>query len=266
MSHGTAEMQRFRRFLLSLVCGASALVATVPVGGASEQPPAASVPAPPTPDFIRFFDTLALTEDYGPFNNRPPWVRKWSGPVNVILDERAETLRGEIDALLARITGWTDIPFTLLPPGTIAVPDSWNVLTIKLLPRVTFQRLYRTHEVVCQTETQGVGGMLQTGYMVLSEGYTDCLKHEFMHALGFDSHWTAADGSEIRSVLAYRDSPARADDYTAWDIMAIRLLYDWRIRAGMSRQKSLTIAHEVIRERPQQAARPVTADGGAAFR
>jgi hypothetical protein len=135
------------------------------------------------------------------------------------------------------------------------------VITVKLLPRPAFQRLYRTRDVVCQTETHGVGGLLQVGYMVVSEGYTDCLKHEFMHALGFDSHWYPKSGSEIRSVLAYRDSPARSEDYSPWDIMAIRVLYDRRIRAGMNRQKSLTIAHEVIGERPQSAA---LATGGGA--
>jgi hypothetical protein len=254
--------QRLRRFLLSLICGVLAVTTAAPAIRAYDQPPA----EPLTPEFIRFFDTLALTEDYGPFNNRPPWVRKWAGPVRVLLDERAETLRGEIEALLTRISRWTDLSFSLLPPGTGAVPESWNVISVKLLPRITFQRLYKTRDVVCQTETHGIGGTLQVGYMVLSEGYTDCLKHEFMHALGFDSHWYPQKGSEIRSVLAYRDSASRADDYTRWDVMAIRVLYDWRIHAGMTREKSLSIAHEVIRSRPQSAALPVDAARGSAFR
>lgn len=238
------------------------MAATMPAGRAFEP----DAPPPLTPEFIRFFDTLALTEDYGPFNHRPPWVRKWAGPVKVVLAERAETLRAEIETLLARITRWTDLPFTVMPQGASAAPDSWNVITVKLLPRVTFQRLYKTRDVVCQTETHGLGGLLQVGYMVLSEGFTDCLKHEFMHALGFDSHWHPKAGGKIRSVLAYRDSPARAEDYTPWDIMAIRILYDWRIRAGMNREKSLSIAYEVISGRPQSAALPIDAAIGSAFR
>jgi hypothetical protein len=254
--------KRLRRVLLFLICGVFAMTATIPAVRAFDD----SVPEPLTPEFIRFFDTLALTEDYGPFNNRPPWVRKWDGPVRVLLDERAETLRAEIETLLTRISRWTDLSFSLLPPGTVSVPDSWNVISVKLLPRVTFQRLYKTREVVCQTETHGIGGTLQVGYMVLSDGYTDCLKHEFMHALGFDSHWYPKNGSEIHSVLAFRDSASRADDYTRWDIMAIRVLYDGRIRAGMAREKSLSIAYEVIRSRPQSAALPVDAIRGSAFR
>ena len=241
---GTAERPGLRRFLLSLICGviavAATMAATMPAGRAFDE----DAPVPLTPDFIRFFDKLALTEDYGPFNNRPPWVRKWAGPVKVVLDERAEILRAEIEDLLARITRWTDLPFTVMPPGASAVPDAWNVINV----------------------THGLGGLLQVGYMVLSEGFTDCLKHEFMHALGFDSHWYPKTGSEIRSVLAYRDSSARADDYSPWDIMAIRILYDRRIHAGMNREKSLSIAHEVIRGRPQSAALPVQAASGSAFR
>jgi hypothetical protein len=102
--------------------------------------------------------------------------------------------------------------------------------------------------------------------MVLSEGYTDCLRHEFMHALGFDSHWYPRQKSDIKSVLAYRESAARSNDYTSWDVMAIRLLYDGRIRAGMSRTKSLKIAHEVISERPQRAALPIASGAGSTFR
>jgi len=215
------------------------------------------ISSPLTPDFIRFFDTLALTADYGPFNNRPAWVRKWSGSVQIILEAGAEPLRGEVEGIAGRFTAWTELPFIVMPPGTTSVPESANVITVQLLPRASFEQTYKTRDVVCQTETHGVGGTLQVGYMAVSEGYTDCLKHEFMHALGFDSHWYPQYASEIKSVLAYRESAARADDYTPWDVMAIRVLYDWRIHAGMPRQKSLRIAYEVIRERPQSASLPV---------
>jgi len=261
--NGTAEMYRIRRVILFLVCGAWAVTGSVPGAAAFES----GISATMTPDFMRFFDTLALTADYGPFNNRPPWVRKWAGPVRIVLDPSAEPLRTEVEHVANRFSEWTDLPFMVMPPGTTRTPDSWNLITIELLPRETFQQTYKTHDVVCQTETHGVGGTLQVGYMVLSEGYTDCLRHEFMHALGFDSHWYPQQPSAIKSVLAYRDSAARANDYTLWDIMAIRVLYDFRIQAGMSRQKSLMIAHEVISERPQSAAlQPVASDTGSTIR
>lgn len=245
-----------------MACGAIVLIGTSVGLGAFEPRKSAWL----SPDFIQFFDTLALTEDYGPFNNRPPWVRKWEGPVQIVLDPSAETLRGKVETLAARIAGWTGLPFVVMPAHTTLDPNAHNVIAIRLLSRNTFMRTFNTRDVVCQTETHGVGGLLQVGYMVLSEGYTDCLRHEFMHALGFDSHWYPQHASEIKSVLAYRESAARADDYTAWDVMAIRILYDGRIRAGMSRQKSLRIAHEVAGGRPQSAALPVSGQRESRFR
>ena len=255
-------MHRIRRILLSIACGALALTGIATDLGAFEPQYTSRL----SPDFMRFFDTLALTEDYGPFNNRPPWVRKWEGPVRIVLDPSAERLRGEVEALAVRIERWTGLPFIVMSPDTALEPESQNVIAVKLLPRAAFMRTFNTREVVCQTETHGVGGLLQVGYMVLSEGYTDCLRHEFMHALGFDSHWYPQYASEIKSVLAYRESEARAADYTRWDVMAIRVLYDGRIRAGMSRQKSLSIAHEVIRGEPQSAALPVAESVDAVYR
>lgn len=255
-------MHRIRRILLSIACGALALTGMASGLSAFESQYDSRL----SPDFMRFFDTLALTEDYGPFNNRPPWVRKWEGPVRIVLDPSAERLRGQVETLAGRIADWTGLPFIVMPPHTAIEPESQNVIAVKLLSRARFMRTFNTQDVVCQTETHGVGGLLQVGYMVLSEGYTDCLRHEFMHALGFDSHWYPQYVSEIKSVLAYRESAARAADYTHWDVMAIRVLYDGRIRAGMSRQKSLSIAHEVIRGGPQSAALPVVGSADAFYR
>lgn len=247
---------------MSLACGACVLTGTAAGLGAFEP----QVSSRLSPDFIRFFDTLALTEDYGPFNNRPPWVRKWEGPVQIVLDPSAETLRAEVEILSSRIAGWTELPFVVMPTGTPLDVEAQNIIAVRLLERENFMRTFNTRDVVCQTETHGVGGLLQVGYMVLSEGYTDCLRHEFMHALGFDSHWYPQHASEIKSVLAYRESRARAEDYTPWDVMAIRILYDGRIRAGMSRQRSLRIAHEVVGSHPQSASLPVAGNKDALFR
>jgi hypothetical protein len=251
--HGPAVVDRIRRSFLALIFAAAALAAAAPASHAFEQPLSGRL----TPEFMHFFDTLALTADYGPFNNRPPWARKWAAPVRVFLDGPAEKLRGQVEDVLQRFSVWTGLPFTLMPPGATAAPGSPDTIRVKLFPRPAFKRLYRTRDVVCQTETRGIGGTLQVGYIAVSEGYTDCLRHEFMHALGFDSHWCPNHPTEIHSVLALRDSAARSDDYSPWDILAIRVLYDWRIRAGMNRQKSLTIAYEVIQQHPQSASLPV---------
>ena len=210
---------------------------------------AAAEPRLTTPhgsDFLQFFDTLALTADYGPFNNRPAWVRKWAGPVKIVPVGAAERLRPELEVLAKRVSQWTGLPFFVAEPDDNARVGVGNTITIRLVSRDGAGRPFTAEDIVCQTETHGIGGELHTGFIVLSEAYTDCLRHEFMHVLGFDSHWRPDYKTAIRSVLSYRQSETRTADFSPWDIEAIRLLYDSRIRAGMSRQHSLVIANEVL--------------------
>ncbi|MCG8548120.1 MAG: DUF2927 domain-containing protein [Alphaproteobacteria bacterium] len=204
--------------------------------------------------FLRFFDTLALSSDFGPFNNRPAWVRKWNGPISVVLTSGAESLRGEVEALIHRVSGWTGLPITIAPSGTTVQPSRVNVIKIRVIRRRDADRHFADSDIVCQTETHGMGGELHTGFIILSDAYKDCLKHEFMHVLGFDSHWRADTQAGIQSVLSFRDSPNRTEDFSRWDIMAIRLLDDRRIRAGMPRQTGLTIVAKLIETPPQRAA------------
>lgn len=197
-------------------------------------------------DFLQFFDTLALTADYGPFNSRPAWVRKWAGPVKIVPVGAAERLRPELDVLAKRVSQWTGLRFFVAGPDGNPRVGAGNTITIRLVSRDDAGRPFPADDIVCQTETHGIGGELHTGFIVLSEAYIDCLRHEFMHVLGFDSHWRPNYKTAIRSVLSYRQSETRTADFSPWDIEAIRLLYNSRIRAGMSRQRSLVIVNEVL--------------------
>jgi|GEM_PF-2469850 len=245
-------MRRNRRFSLLLLTGL--LAASGPAAAENTVEP--TVPSRLAPSFIEFFDTLALTADFGPFNRRPAWVRKWNGPVTVTLSAPAEKLRGEIERLTRRVSRWTGLAFSVAAPGTRPIADGSNVINIRLIPQSDTGATFSSGDIVCQTETHGMGGALHTGYMVISERYVDCLKHEFMHVLGFDSHWRPAGRTNIRSVLALRDTEMRTADFSSWDILAIQLLYNQRIHAGMPRGRSLVIANEVIRRGPQRAALP----------
>ena len=242
-------MQRIRRFSLIVVL----CVLAAPVAVFSDARAETRLAAQDQAAFLRFFDTLALSSDYGPFNNRPAWIRKWNGPISIILDSKAESLRGRLETLSGRISHWTGLEITLAPPGTAVQPSRTNVIKIRMIRKSEANRHFTDGDIVCQTETHGMGGELHTGFIILSDAYTDCLKHEFMHVLGFDSHWRAATQAGIRSVLSFRDSPNRTGDFSRWDIMAIRLLYDRRIHAGMPRQTGLTIAARLI-ESPLQRA------------
>jgi hypothetical protein len=203
---------------------------------------------------MAFFDALALTEDYGPYNSRPPWIRKWSGPVAVVLEGRAQTLRPRLVRMLGRISGWTGLPFSIVKQDDKVLVNRKNVVTIRLVAAEDAEKAFTADDIVCQTETHGLGGSLHTGTVKIREDFLDCLPHEFMHVLGFDSHWEPDRSSPIRSVLAYRDSAWRTADFSKWDIMAIMLLYDWRMRAGMLRGAGLKVARNLINRGPQSAA------------
>lgn len=222
-------------------------------GTATSPIPAPAVPEDLVEPFLSFFDALALTEDYGPFNSRPPWIRKWNGPVAIVLEGKAESLRPKMLPLLGRIAGWTGLSFSVLKPGETTPTKKTNLVRIRLVTAEEATTAFTAEDIVCQTETHGLGGSLHTGIMKVREDFVDCLPHEFMHVLGFDAHWEPDRSSPIRSVLAYRDSAWRTSDFSSWDVLAITLLYDWRLRAGMPRGTGLKVARGLVDRSPQSA-------------
>ncbi len=241
---------------LQKYCLLMALLAVPASQGAAMSPlKGSAVPEGYLEPFMTFFDALALTEDYGPFNSRPPWIRKWTGPVSVVLEGRARTLRPTIVPMLRRISAWTGLRFSIsVNKGYARKVKQSNVIRIRLVSPDEIAKAFTADDIVCQTETHGLGGALHTGIMKIREDFTDCLPHEFMHALGFDAHWDPDRSSPIRSVLAYRDSGWRTADFSSWDILAITLLYDWRLRAGMGRGTGLKLVRSLVDREAQQSA------------
>jgi hypothetical protein len=243
-----------RRSLFSLLF--VAIIAYMSVSGDVAQSARLTPPVKPADYFLGYFDTLALTADYGPFNRRPAWIRKWTGPVTVILEPGARQLRAPVEKTFARISKWTGLPFRVVSghsSGPARKISAGNVIRIKVIETADSARQFLAEDIVCQTETHGMGGALHTAFIILSSSYTDCLKHEVMHVLGFDSHWRPSEKTHIRSVLAMRESPLRASDYTRWDVMAIRLLYNQRMNPGLPRQEGLELARELIAGGVQRA-------------
>ena len=102
---------------------------------------------------------------------------------------------------------------------------------------------------VCRAATRGIDGTIHSGRVEISVLYLDCLRHELMHALGFDNHWPGPkSGVDASSSLAHRSSAERTKGYSEWDKMAIRMLYHPRLRPGTPRSAALTHAAEIISE------------------
>jgi hypothetical protein len=70
-----------------------------------------------------------------------------------------------------------------------------------------------------------------------------------MHALGFNNHWHG-DGvrRHVASVLAPRRSPDRRSAFSAWDILAIKTLYNAGMAPGTERAEALIRARAILLE------------------
>lgn len=200
----------------------------------------------PGPDeLLAFFRAGALTRrrrnGRGTF---PGWVRKWQAPVVVQMTGLAEPeYRQALAAVLDDVSTFSGVSFRL-SDRKVRVD---NDVVVQVRSADSMTRWKGGRGVVCRTSTSGIGGAIQGGRVEVSDAFTDCLRHEFMHVLGFDNHWTGQMAtSRLPSVLAPRWTPARAPRYSAPDETAIRLLYDSRLVPGTRREPAIAIAREIL--------------------
>lgn len=195
---------------------------------------------------VRFFDKLALTRRGRRVASVPMWVRKWRAPVAVRLigDTTAEE-QAATDQALETISAFTGL---LFHRSTRRV-QSANLLTLRFREHDEMTLRHGKGGAVCTASTNGDGGAIYRGRVDVSRRFADCLRHELMHALGFDNHWSG-EGADLRifSVLAPRYSRARLHDYSPFDEAAIKMLYDTRLEPGMPRAEALTLAREIAAE------------------
>ena len=195
-------------------------------------------------DLLRFVELMALSREGGSGVRRPGWVRRWTRGIEVgLAGEGWKAHLDELDGMLATLGRWTGLPVARRSP------DGWRRghLTIRLLPHDEVAAHHGAGGTVCSTWTFGDGGRLHTAHMDVSDRFTDCLAHEFMHVLGIDNHWSGPDAStDIPSVLAPRGGPGRTIQFSDWDEMAIRLLYHPEIRPGMSRDQALSAMKRLL--------------------
>ena len=193
---------------------------------------------------LEFFDTLALMSRNPDGPPRPGWVRKWTAPVAVRLYGRPEPRQlAEITAILSRLSAWTGLPFSL----TGRHYGGANRIDLHVRSHDEMVERHGTGGPLCETATYGFGGRLRTGTIEVSDRFIDCLPHEIMHALGFDNHWTGPRATaDMPSTLALRNAPARARQFSQFDELAIRILYDRRLPPGLHRDSALPLAGPIV--------------------
>ncbi len=228
-----------RRFLIG---GAAAVAATA--AGTSPLVRDLLQPAPDANEMLEFFDTLALLSRNPDGPPEPGWVRKWTGPVAVRVHGRAGPRQlAEINGILSRLSRWTGLAFGLVGRNGGAA----NRIDVHLRSHDEMVERHGEGGPLCEAATYGNGGRLHTGVIEVGDRFVDCLRHEFMHALGFDNHWTGPRATgDMPSTLALRDAPARADRYSQCDALAIRILYDRRLPPGLPRDAALPVAGRIV--------------------
>lgn len=245
-SAGSADPSLFAR--RTIVLGAAALAGSFAMGAMGAMPrfatEARDTPGPD--DVLTFFDTIALTRRDADGGEYAGWVRKWTGPVTVSIRGNPDAgQRAELWSIIARIARWSGLEFRV----TREAAGHGNHINIHFLEDAEMTARYGEGGPVCHCRTLGNNGALHTGNMDVNTLYSDCLRHEFMHALGCDNHWTGPRATAaMPSVLALRHAPARSSQFTECDELAIRALYDPRMAPRTARAEALPIARQIIRE------------------
>ena len=102
----------------------------------------------------------------------------------------------------------------------------------------------------CNTHSRGFAGSMRFARIDISEDHPGCLRHELMHALGLANHQEEPVAHpSMASVLARHGSSFRSSDFSEWDELAIRTLYDPDIPPGTHR----SLALETIRSCVERA-------------
>jgi hypothetical protein len=196
-------------------------------------------------DAVGFIDTLALTREKPNGVSEAGWVRRWRGPVAVTVEGVAVPGFSAIVARsLARLSQWTGLPFRL----TDSAPAGDRIV-IRVRHQGVVAASFGVSDAVCLTSTFGDDGTLHRAVVDISERYLDCLDHELMHAIGFNNHWNGGGARRhVASVLAPRRSPDRRSAFSAWDILAIKTLYNAEVLPGTERAEALTRVRAILLE------------------
>ena len=120
-------------------------------------------------------------------------------------------------------------------------------ITISFVEEKDF--LINGERVVCYANVHDIAGRIQRARVVLStarpEQIDRCLAHELLHALGLRNH-----SGIVRSVLSMTHGE---EGVTPWDELALRVLYDDRLKPGATREEALAVFRTVI---PEMMAKP----------
>lgn len=170
-------------------------------------------------------------------------ITRWQSPMQVyVLGAAAPKYHLQVEDWVRQVAALTGVPAQI---------DSGlqGNLFIYVEPEDLTGRLV-VDQAICTTEARSATGrMTQAKVTISAQSPTAdpasqvmrCSAHEMMHAIGIPGH------TNVPSILAPWDG--RQPQLTAADRLAILVLYDPRLRPGMSPAEARPIVRQILRER-----------------
>lgn len=194
---------------------------------------------------LRFFEAVALQSDDLYPGDDTPGLRRW--PIHegkreyavrvstIGLKDRTELVMDHLSV----VESWIGMRFRLVGDG-----DRADIM-FRYVGLEDLQSPTSPQGLLCLTSARRRAGHLQQGLAItISRENEFCLDHEILHALGLPGHWK---GKYARSALGTR-WPNRSTNFTKWDEIALRTLYDPRLAPGVHGKEALDLASEIIGE------------------
>ena len=164
-------------------------------------------------------------------------IVKWSEAVLVaVLGTDTITYRPRVAAQVARISRISGLD--------VRMADAAHLANLKVTFVKTADFNINRENVPCFASVSNELDRIANAKVRISTANPElvdhCLSHELLHALGLLYH-----SGIVRSAL----SPAHRDaEITPWDELALRVLYDARLKAGAVRADAVPIMKEIVSE------------------
>lgn len=218
-------------------------------------------------DLARHFELVALnreadsTRPGGDDNLRPTTLKRWYGPLRYRLRGSAVTDRdrAEVAALMARIARLTGLDIAEAREGTnflilITKPEERDAIVAgleKVSPRFarTFSFWREQRKLICVADNLLsreepdliIGAMVVIGAETAGLLRRSCLHEEIAQSLG-----PANDHPAVRPSIFNDDGEFAL--LTRHDELLLRLLYDPRLRPGMTAEEAMPVVRRIARE------------------
>lgn len=184
---------------------------------------------------IRFFRELVYGEDFA-IGLKSDALYRWVQPMRVsVIGSKDPSDITEIERQLAHVADLTGLAAAL-----VDAPGNDANLEIRFAPESDF--LVNREYVACYVHRRGKAGFLTEATIYIGADQPgllqECLSHELMHALGFPQH---------SAILPSSLSPLHDEVFfTRWDDLAIRTLYDPRLKTGMVEAEAMPLVESII--------------------